>query len=48
MTDEELAEEYAEKMINHKMANHDIFVKEEIKKEIMEAFLVGLKAGRPK
>lgn len=42
MTDKELAEEYAEKMINHKMANHDIFVKEEAKKEIMEVFLAAL------
>ena len=38
---EKEAEEYAEKQINHKMARHDIFVKEEAKKEIMEVYLAG-------
>lgn len=38
---EKEAEEYAEKQIRHKMARHDIFVKEKAKEEIMEGYLAG-------
>lgn len=42
---EKEAEEYAEKQIKHKMAKHDIFIKEEAKKEIMAVYLAGAKFG---
>lgn len=45
--DEELAEEYIAKVIKHKMAVHDIFEKEKVEHELKQAFLAGLKAGRP-
>jgi len=35
------AEEYAEKLIRHKMANHDIFVKEKAKEEIVNVYIAG-------
>ena len=38
---EQKAEEYAEKLIKHKMANHDIFVKEKAKEEIMNVYIAG-------
>ena len=41
MTEEEKAEEYAEKLIEHKMANHDIFVKEKAKEEIVNVYMAG-------
>lgn len=39
----QLADEHAEKLIKHKMANHDIFVKEEAKKEIISVYTAGAK-----
>lgn len=42
MTDEEIAEEYAEKVVRHKMAVHYIFNEKEIK----DAVIYGLKAGK--
>lgn len=45
MTEEKLAEEYAEELIKHKMAVHDVFDKEKAKQEIMETFLTGLHKG---
>ncbi len=42
--EEKLAEEYADKIINHKMAVHDIFEKEKVECELKQAFLAGLKA----
>ena len=46
MTDEELAEEYAEKVVRHKMAVHHIFGEKATKKEIKAAVMYGLKAGK--
>lgn len=40
---EQKAEKYAEELIKHKMAKHDIFVKEEAKKEIMDIYIAGAK-----
>lgn len=37
-----LAEAYAEKTINHKMAIHDVFIREKTKEELANAFLAGL------
>ena len=48
MTDEEMTDKYAEKVVKHKMAVHDIFNEIVTKKEIKEAVMYGLKAGRPK
>lgn len=47
MTDEEMTDKYAEKVVKHKMAVHDIFNEIVTKKEIKEAVMYGLKAGRP-
>lgn len=44
MTEEELAEEYAIRIINHKMALHDIFEKVKVEYELKQAFLAGLNA----
>ena len=43
MTEElkQKAEGYAETLIKQKMANHDIFVKEEAKREIMNVYIAG-------
>lgn len=46
MTDEEMAEEYAEKIVRHKMAVHHIFNEKVTKKEIKAAVMYGLKAGK--
>lgn len=46
MTDEEIAEEYAEKVVRHKMAVHYIFNEKVTKKEIKAAVMYGLKAGK--
>jgi len=46
MTDEEMAEEYAEKIVRHKMAVHCIFNEKVTKKEIKDAVIYGLKAGK--
>lgn len=46
MTDEEIAEEYAEKVVRHKMAVHYIFNEKVTKKEIKDAVIYGLKAGK--
>lgn len=46
MTDEEMAEEYAEKIVRHKMAVHYIFNEKVTKKEIKAAVIYGLKAGK--
>lgn len=46
MTDEEMAEEYAEKIVRHKMAVHYIFNEKVTKKEIKAAVMYGLKAGK--
>lgn len=44
MTEEQIkqmADEHAEKLIKHKMATHDIFVKEKAKEEIMSVYIAG-------
>ena len=46
MTDEEMAEKYAEKVVRHKMAVHCIFNEKVTKKEIKDAVMYGLKAGK--
>ena len=37
------ADVFAEKLIKQKMANHDVFVKEEVKKEIVSVYTAGAK-----
>ena len=37
------ADVFAEELIKHKIANHDIFVKEEVKKEIVSVYTAGAK-----
>lgn len=43
MTLEDRAKQYAEKQIKHKMAKHDIFIKEKAEEEIMKVYLAGAK-----
>ena len=43
MTLEDRAKQYAEKQIKHKMAKHDIFIKEKAEEEIIKVYLAGAK-----
>ena len=44
----QLADEHAEKLIKHKMATHDIFVKEKAKEEIVSVYIAGVEEATKK